>query len=195
MNFVGAAKQNMPKPTIITPVKQWLEQSVIGFNLCPFAKHAFINDRIHFFVSTATTEQALIFDLRNELQRLEQNEDIETTLLIHPQILTDFYDYNDFLDSADGLLIDMDLEGVYQIASFHPNYQFAHTKSDNAENYTNRSPYPLLHLIREDSLEKAVANYPNPELIPERNINLMKEMGHDNLQSLFLSYFETNKSS
>ncbi|PHS27444.1 MAG: hypothetical protein COA83_00045 [Methylophaga sp.] len=180
----------MNEQDVITPVKKWLEQLVIGLNLCPFAKQEFIKNRIHFYPSKATTIESLLVDLQQELERLNADNTIETTLLIHPNMLTDFYDYNDFLDIADGLLIDMELDGIYQIASFHPNYQFADTEPDDAENYTNRSPYPLLHLIRENSLEQAVSNYPNPELIPERNIKLMKKMGHTKLQSLFTSYFD-----
>ncbi|MFW5425889.1 MAG: DUF1415 domain-containing protein [Methylophagaceae bacterium] len=180
----------MSEQDIITPVKKWLEQLVIGLNLCPFAKQEFVNNRIRLYPSKATTVEMLLIDLQQELERLDSDSNIETTLLIHPHILTDFYDYNDFLDIADGLLIDMNLDGIYQIASFHPDYQFADTEPDYAENYTNRSPYPLLHLIREKSLEEAIANYPNPELIPERNIKLMKEMGHAKLQALFSSYFD-----
>lgn len=185
----------MTEQNIITPVKKWLEQLVIGLNLCPFAKQAFINNRIRFYHSKATTIESLLVDLQQELERLNSDNTIETTLLIHPNILTNFYDYNDFLDIADGLLIDMALDGIYQIASFHPNYQFADTKPDDAENYTNRSPYPLLHLIRENSLAKAIANYPDPELIPERNIKLMKKMGRAKLQVLFASYFDDKKTA
>ena len=189
LSFAGIAKQAMIKQEIIQPIKKWLEQLVIGLNLCPFAKRELINDRIRFFVSDADTIEILLYDLQHELEQLNNNSNIETTLLIHPNVLTDFYDYNDFLDIADGLLIDMELDGIYQIASFHPDYQFVDTKPNDAENYTNRSPYPLLHLIREQSLEKAIANYPNPELIPVRNIELMKEMGHVRLQAIFLSFF------
>ncbi len=193
LNFVGTAKRVMTKQDFITPVKNWLEQLVIGLNLCPFAKQEFINGRVRFYPSTATTIEMLLLDLQQELKRLNSDNNIETTLLIHPHILTDFYDYNDFLDIADGLLIDMELDGIYQIASFHPNYQFSDTEPNDAENYTNRSPYPLLHIIREKSLENAVANYPEPESIPVRNIQLMKEMGHAKLQALFLSYFNIKK--
>jgi hypothetical protein len=184
----------MTKQSIIIPVKKWLEQLVIGLNLCPFAKQVYINEKIHFAVSLATTEEGLLMDLHNELQRLEHDENSETSLLIHPYVLTNFYDYNDFLDSANNLIIDLDLEGNYQIASFHPDYQFANTQINDAENYTNRSPYPLLHIIREKSLEHAIANYPHPELIPERNITLMNKMGHVKLQTLFQSYFEDNNN-
>jgi hypothetical protein len=190
LNFAGTARQAMIEQEVIQPVKKWLEQLVIGLNLCPFAKHELINNRIRFFASHADTVESLLYDLQHELERLNNDNSIETTLLIHPDVLTHFHDYNDFLDIADGLLIDMELDGIYQIASFHPDYQFADTESDDVENYTNRSPYPLLHLIREQSLEKAIASYPHPELIPVRNIQLMKEMGHAKLHALFLSYFD-----
>ncbi len=137
------------------------------------AGHHRVAIRISF--STATTDEALFMDLQKELLKLNEDDTIETTLLIYPNVLTDFYVYNDFLNIADDLLIDMKLEGIYQIASFHPDYQFASTEADDAENYTNRSPYPLLHLIREQSLEKAISHYPEPELIPEYNIKLMKK--------------------
>ncbi len=193
LNFVGTVKRVMTEQDFVMPVKNWLEQLVIGLNLCPFAKQEFINGRVRFYPSTATTIEMLLLDLQQELERLNSDSSVETTLLIHPHILTDFYDYNDFLDIADGLLIDMELDGIYQIASFHPNYQFSDTEPNDAENYTNRSPYPLLHIIREQSLENAVANYPEPESIPVRNIQLMKEMGHAKLQALFLSYFNIKK--
>jgi hypothetical protein len=109
---------------------------------------------------------------------------VETTLLIHPKVLQDFYDYNQFLNYADDLLVEMGLEGVYQVASFHPDYQFSDTASDAAENYTNRSPYPLLHLLREASLERAIADTPDAAEIPARNINLMNSIGQDKLKAL-----------
>lgn len=183
----------MTDNTFIDPVRHWLETFVIELNLCPFAKREFINNRVRFQLSKATTEQQLIDDLHHELVLLDDDASIETTLLIHPHVLEDFYDYNDFLDLADALLVQLDLEGVYQIASFHPDYQFADTEADDVENYTNRSPYPLLHLIREDSLTEAVAHYPTPEQIPERNIALLKQLGKDHIAAMFKSHFEANK--
>ena len=184
----------MTDQTIITSVKKWLEQFVIGLNLCPFAKQVFIDEKIHFVVSKASSTEDLIIALYNELQRLECDKNIETSLLIHPHVLTNFYDYNDFLASANSLLVELNLDGVYQIASFHPHYQFAGTQPTDAENYTNRSPYPLLHIIREKSIEQALAHYSQPELIPERNIALMNQMGHVKLQALFQAYFEEDKT-
>jgi len=179
--------------TFIDPVRHWLETFVIELNLCPFAKREFINNRIRFQLSKATTEQQLIDDLQHELERLNHDKSIETTLLIHPHVLQNFYDYNDFLDLADALLVQMQLEGIYQIASFHPDYHFAGTEIDDVENYSNRSPLPLLHLIREDSLAEAVAHYPKPEHIPERNIALLKKLGKDHIATVFKSHFKTNK--
>jgi hypothetical protein len=183
----------MNNDDIIKPVRYWLEKSVIGLNLCPFAKREYINDRIRFSLSEASSEEQLLASLIIELELLNKDDSIETTLLIHPGVLQNFYDYNDFLDVADGLLIEMDLEGVYQIASFHPDYQFADTDYDDIENYTNRSPYPLLHIIREQSLEMALAGYDNADEIPKRNIALLKEMGQGKVQALFRSYFDDSK--
>jgi len=175
----------MQHDKIIITVRHWVEALVVGLNLCPFAKRELVSNRIRFSVSDATTEEYLLQDLQNELQLLEADEAIETTLLIHPQVLLDFYDYNQFLDYADGLLKQMDLEDVYQIASFHPDYQFFGTEPDDVENYTNKSPYPLLHLIRQDSLEQVIANYPDSDQIPERNIARLKSLGRDKVRALF----------
>lgn len=175
---------------IIKSTRKWLENVVIGLNLCPFAKRELIKDRIRFSVSNAKTEETLLADLEEEIALLNRDESLETTLLICPHILRDFYDYNQFLDYADVLLKQLDLEGVYQIASFHPNYQFAGTRPDDAENYTNRSPYPVLHILREDSIEHAVLNYPNADSIPENNIELMKNMGGDKLRNMLKACFD-----
>lgn len=180
----------MQNDNIIKQVRHWVETLVVGLNLCPFAKRELINNRIRFSVSAATTEEQLLLDLQRELTLLNDEPSVETTLLIHPDVLQDFYDYNEFLDYADGLLVQMALDGVYQIASFHPHYQFAETEPEDVENYSNRSPYPLLHLIREDSLERAIANYPNPEQIPERNVELLKSLGQEKMQALFQSHFD-----
>ena len=125
---------------------------------------------------------------------LNKDESIETTLLIHPRVLQEFYHYNQFLNAADGLLVQMDLSGVFQIASFHPDYQFGGTQPDDVENFTNKSPYPLLHLIREDSLERAIAQYPDSDQIPERNITLLNSLGRNKVQTLLLSCFEKTEN-
>ena len=161
-----------------------METLVVGLNFCPFAKRELVQNRVRFSVSDAVTEEQLLVDLQAELELLSSDEAVETTLLIHPKVLQDFYDYNQFLSRADNLLAQIGLVGVYQIASFHPDYQFGGTEPDDVENYTNRSPYPMLHLIREESLERAIANYPDSDRIPERNIALLKSLGRDKIQAL-----------
>lgn len=180
----------MKDEQIIAAVRHWVETMVVGMNLCPFAKRELVKERVRFVTTEADNQEALLLVLHDELERLTQQPDIETTLLIHPQVLQDFYDYNDFLYLADRLLVQMELEGVYQIASFHPDYQFGGTEPEDAENYTNRSPYPVLHLLREDSLERVIADYPNVDDIPERNITLMNELGTNKLKALLQDCFE-----
>jgi hypothetical protein len=159
--------------------RQWLEEVVIGLNLCPFARKELVNNRIRFVVSSTDSEGALLADLQAELRFLDEHPETETTLLIHPGLLASFDDYNEFLAVADELLELLELDGVYQVASFHPDYRFAGTGPDDAENYTNRSPFPMLHLLREDSVAQAVDSHPDPDSIPERNIALMQQLGAD----------------
>lgn len=173
----------MHQPTIQS-VRHWVETVVVGLNLCPFARPELLNDRVRFTVSDATTESQLLLDLQHELELLSREASVETTLLIHPDVLQDFDAYNQFLDEVDALLQHLELEGVYQVASFHPDYQFAGTEADAAENYTNRAPYPVLHLLREARLEAAIAGYPDVEQIPERNIELLEGMGAEKMQAL-----------
>ncbi len=168
----------------VESVRHWVETVVVGLNLCPFAKHELLNNRVRFCLSGAIIQQQLLSDLRTELELLNNNESIETILLIHPLVLEDFYEYNQFLNDAEFLLLEMKLEGIYQIASFHPHYQFAGSEPDDIENYSNRSPYPMLHLIREKSLEQAIANYPDVEKIPKRNIKLLKSIGLEGIKKL-----------
>jgi len=175
---------------IIESVRLWVERLVIGLNLCPFAKRELVKERIRFTVSDAESEEHLLHDLQHELELLSQDDTIETTLLIHPRVLTDFYDYNQFLNLADDLLAQMQLEGRFQIASFHPHYQFGGTQPEDVENYTNRSPYPMLHLLREDSLEKAIESHPDSDQIPQRNIDLMQDMGTEKIRALLQSCFD-----
>ena len=172
---------------IIHAVRQWVETFVVGMNLCPFAKRELVKNRVRFVTTAATTAEQLLQVLQTELELLNADPSVETTLLIHPAVLQDFYDFNDFLGFADSLLVDMELEGIYQVASFHPDYQFGGTRSGDAENYTNRAPYPVLHLLREESLERVIADYPDVDDIPERNIELMNSLGQDKLQALFRS--------
>ncbi|MBK1885217.1 DUF1415 domain-containing protein [Marinobacter sp. DY40_1A1] len=174
----------MSEGTVIQATRKWVEDVVVGYNLCPFAKRELVRDRVRFVVSEADNEDSLLQALQTELLRLDDEPEIETTLLIHPHVLQDFADYNEFLGAADGLLTYLDMEGIYQIASFHPEYQFAGTESNDAENYTNRSPYPMLHLLREASLESAIDNHPDVDGIPPRNIELMNQLGAQKMRDI-----------
>ena len=167
-------------------IRRWLERAVIGLNLCPFAKAVYVKDQVRIVVSDASTERALLEQLGEELALLRDTpaEAIDTTVLAHPQVLGDFLDYNDFLDDADALIEALDLEGVLQVASFHPDYRFADTTPDDPGNLTNRAPYPTLHLLREASIDRAVAAYPEPDAIIERNIETMRSLGADGFRRL-----------
>lgn len=170
-------------------MRHWLDAMVIGLNLCPYAKREIVKNRVRFFVSEADTEELLLEDLQSELEFLVHNDAVETTLLIHPAVLQDFYEYNEFLAYADGLLEQMELDGIYQIASFHPQYQFDGSQVDDVDNFTNRSPYPLLHLLREDSLERVIARHPESSQIGEHNIELLRRLGRKKIESLFQACF------
>ncbi|MCC7249823.1 MAG: DUF1415 domain-containing protein, partial [Lysobacter sp.] len=165
---------------------RWLERAVIGLNLCPFAKAVYVKRQVRFALSDAELEDDLLEELAEELLRLRDTpaEEIDTTLLVHPRVLTDFLDYNDFLDRVDALVEALDLDGVLQVASFHPEYRFADTEADDPGNCTNRSPYPTLHLIREASLDRAVEAYPDPDAIVQRNLAAMAELGLDGFRDL-----------
>lgn len=177
----------MPDPAALTPEKivaatqTWVMRAVIGLNLCPFAKAVQVKNQIRYAVSTATSVDTLAEELERELLLLNaaRPEEIDTTLLIHPCVLGDFLEYNDFLDVADEVLARLELEGILQIASFHPAYQFAGTGPDDIENFTNRSPYPILHLLRESSLDAAVAAFPDAAAIYEKNILTLRALGHE----------------
>ncbi|MFJ9453366.1 MULTISPECIES: DUF1415 domain-containing protein [unclassified Herbaspirillum] len=165
--------------TVIALTRAWVAEAVIGLNLCPFAKSVYIKEQIRYVVSHAEDEAGLAQQLLDELQHLQaaDPELLDTTLLIHPRVLQDFYDYNNFLDVADQVLEDAGLDGVIQIASFHPQYQFADALPDDVDNYTNRSPFPVLHLLRESSIDRAVAAFPEASAIFERNIATMRDLG------------------
>ena len=159
--------------------RRWLERAVIGLNLCPFAKAVHVKQQIHYALSQARGVNELRDELGTQLRELVKlNPDVrETTLLIVPKVLRDFLDFNDFLAEAEEVLTALDLEGVIQIASFHPDYQFAGTRADDITNFTNRSPYPTLHLIREASIDRAVEVFPDPEVIFETNMNTLEKLG------------------
>jgi uncharacterized protein len=177
----------MNEEIFITETVIWLERAVIGLNLCPFAKAVHVKQQIRYKVSAAITADALRDDLVAELQLLAAADpaEIDTTLLIHPHVLSDFLDYNDFLYIADDIIRELELVGVLQIASFHPRYQFAGTEADDIGNYTNRSPYPMLHLLREASIDRAVAAFPDAADIFDRNIATMNELGREGWRRLF----------
>lgn len=168
---------------ILNSTKQWLSDFVIERNLCPFAKREYISNTIRFFVSDVDNEVDLLEVLYKEINLLVSQPETNTTLLIHPNCLVDFNEYNQFLDLTQNLLEQFHWQGEFQIASFHPHYQFADTRPDAAENFTNRSPYPILHILREAQVEKAIESYPNIEQVPQRNIELMNMIGTCNLQT------------
>ena len=167
--------------------RRWLERAVIGLNLCPFAKAVHVKQQVRFAVTGAATPEALLEELAQELTLLDQADPaaIETTLLIHPRVMGDFLDFNDFLDAADAAVETLGLEGVLQVASFHPQYQFAGTEADDIGNYTNRSPWPTLHLLREESIDRAVEAFPDPESIFGTNLRTLEKLGHAGWQALF----------
>ena len=180
------ATEQPPEDAQIGATRRWLEQAVIGLNLCPFARAPYIKNRVRLRVSAAIDEDQLVADLAEELGLLAASDpdEIETTLLIHPQVLQDFNDYNAFLDVADATLAVLKLDGILQIASFHPQYQFADVAPDDVTNATNRSPYPTLHLIRESSIDRAVAAFPEAEMIFETNLATMERLGAEGWAAL-----------
>ncbi|WP_432259580.1 DUF1415 domain-containing protein [Cupriavidus sp. TMH.W2] len=170
--------------TVIAATRHWLERAVIGLNLCPFAKSVYVKEQVRYVVSAVTEAPDVMDDLERELRLLADADpdQIDTTLLILPDAVADFLDFNDLLYFAERLLGSLGLEGTLQIASFHPQYQFAGTEPDDIENYTNRAPYPILHLLREDSIARATAAFPDAADIYERNQATMRRLGHDGWQ-------------
>ncbi len=172
---------------IIASVKRWLEVAVIGLNLCPFAKAVHVKNQIRYVVADATNIDSLADELVRELEALaEANpESVDTTLLILPNVLQDFLDFNDFLDVADSIVEELELDGILQVAPFHPQFQFEDTEADDITNYTNRSPFPILHLLREDSVTRAVEAFPDEMHIAENNIATLRKLGHVGWNALF----------
>lgn len=171
---------------VAAETRHWLNQAVIGLNLCPFAKAVQVKDQIRFAVSDATDAEGVLTDLQDELALLAETdpEKIDTTLLIIPDALDDFLEFNEFEDLSDRLLKRMRLVGELQVATFHPQFQFADTQPDDIENYTNRSPYPILHLLREDSIDRAVESFPDAAEIYEKNIDTMNKLGLEGWKKL-----------
>ncbi len=172
---------------IISATRRWVEKSVIGLNLCPFAENPYRGNRVRFYVSEQRSAVGLLEELRSELLALVAAvpQEQETTLLIHPWVLADFIEYNDFLEACDAAVAELGLEGELQVASFHPHYQFAGSQPDDIENYTNRSPFPMLHILREASVERAIAAVGDTEEIYRRNIRTLRALGHEGWQRLW----------
>lgn len=172
---------------VIAATREWIEKAVIGLNLCPFAKAVYVKNQLRLVVSRAPHLDGLLEDLDRELDFLAaaDPEAVDTTLLIHPSLLADFLDFNDFLQLADAAVDEHGLNGVIQIASFHPQFQFADTDPDDIGNYTNRSPFPTLHLLREASIARAVEAFPEAETIYERNIKTLVALGHAGWDALW----------
>ena len=176
----------MSDQAVIDRTRRWIANVVIGLNLCPFARRVFDAGAIRYVVSKATDDRALLADLKTELRTLVSTpiETVETTLLIHPHVFGDFLDYNDFLGDADARIADLGLEGVVQIASFHPSYRFAESRADGVENYTNRSPYPMLHLLREASVSAVAGDAEEMAKIPSRNVETLRRLGLERIREL-----------
>ena len=178
---------------IVEQVQSWLEQVVIGLNLCPFAAKPNRNDQIKISISHATTEERLLEDILSQLNLLHRTtaDELETTLVVVPDMLSDFFDYNLFLDWVDALIKQQGWEGIYQVATFHPDYCFGGANPEDDENLTNRSPFPILHLIREESMERVLKHYPSPEQIPDNNIARVESLSEQEKKSLFPYLFST----
>ena len=170
--------------TITSQTQCWVKSVIVGFNLCPFAKREVEQASIHYQVSHDTDMEQALHSLIHECKRLDEHPEIETTLLIFANAFQSFDDFLDLIEFANALIADQGYEGIYQLASFHPHYCFEGEDENDAANYTNRSPYPMLHLIREARLEQALANYPDPESIPERNIEFARNKGLDEIKSM-----------
>jgi hypothetical protein len=177
----------MSDEDVIAAMRQWIEKAVIGLNLCPFAKAVYVKNQVRYVVSHAPHLDGLLEDLDRELGFLAaaDPEAVDTTLLIHPTLLPDFLDFNDFMQLAEAAVDEHGLEGVIQIASFHPQFQFEGTGPDDIGNFTNRAPFPTLHLLREASIARAVAAFPEAETIYERNIETLQDMGIEGWKALW----------
>lgn len=180
---------------VVADTRRWVQRAVIGLNLCPFAKSVEVKGQVRYVISRATKAKALMADLKQELLHLLATPaaELDTTLLIAPEGFAEFLDFNAVLERADQLLVDLDLDGVFQIASLHPQYQFADTEPDDITNNTNRAPYPTLHLLREESVDRAVAAFPNPEAIFETNMETMQKLGAEGWAALDVGSSELNK--
>jgi uncharacterized protein len=179
----------MDDEAVISATRQWIEKAVIGLNLCPFAKAVYVKNQVRYVVSRAPHLDGFLEDLDRELDFLAaaNPDEVDTTLLVHPTLLPDFLDFNDFLQLAEAAVAEHGLDGVIQIASFHPRFQFEDTAPDDMGNFTNRAPFPTLHLLREASIARAVAAFPEAGTIYERNIETLQALGHTGWQALWRS--------
>ena len=168
---------NYTKTEFAQQTKNWIEKVVIGLNFCPFAKREVLRNSIRYVVSDKTDLKQVLLELIEELKHLDEQPSTETTLLIYPTLFANFEDYLDLVAMGQDFLRQLNYEGVYQLATFHPEYLFADAAEDDPANYTNRSPYPMLHILREASVEKAIANHPDAEGIPQRNITHARREG------------------
>ncbi len=182
----------MESEKIIKQTKSWLATFIISYNICPFAKREQERASIHYSVVKSNKLEQCLESVFKACQQLDTEVEVETTLLIFPNNFVQFDEYLDFLNLTELLLSDQHYEGTYQLASFHPDYCFDGENANDPANYTNRSPYPMLHLIREASLERALATYPNPEKIPERNITLTRQLGLETLKTILKKAMEVN---
>ncbi len=187
MTFKTLSDQDVKSAT-----QTWLKSIIIEYGICPFARREQERGSIYFNVNRDIETEQCLLHLIDECERLDKEPDIETTLLIYAEGFAEFDDYLDFVEIAESLLIEQGYEGTYQLASFHPDYCFQGSDQDDASNYTNRSPYPMLHLLRESSIEQAVANYPDPENIPQHNIELTRKLGLAKMQALLAACYPTN---
>jgi hypothetical protein len=178
----------MTDQDVLNQTRQWLEKAVIGLNLCPFAKAVYVKNQVRLVVSHARHADDLLDELDRELDLLVATpaEQTDTTLLVHPTLFDDFLDFNDFLEIAEGVVNEHGLEGVLQLASFHPKFQFDGTEPDDISNYTNRAPFAILHLLREESVQRAVEVFPEAETIFEENVKTMEKLGHEGWKALGL---------
>jgi hypothetical protein len=178
----------MTDEAVLAATRHWLEKAVIGLNLCPFAKAVYVKNQVRLVVSHARHADDLLDELDRELDLLVATPaaELDTTLLIHPTLFEDFLDFNDFLEIAEGVVAEHELEGVVQLASFHPQFQFEGTEPDDIGNYTNRAPFAMLHLLREESVEKAVEAFPQADAIYAQNIATLEKLGHEGWKALGL---------
>lgn len=180
----------MTDQQVISATQAWLKSFIIELNICPFAHREQQRDSIRYQVARPDNVENALEILVDELLYLDSNPETETTLLIFPEMFDDFEDYLDMVAIAERLLVVQNYEGMYQLASFHPDYHFGAKVENDPANYTNRSPYPMLHIIREDSIDRALENYPNPENIPARNVKLTRQLGLKKLQALLADSYK-----